>query len=194
MTNWHREAIPDSVAKTLSEVAALEPMSAFYLAGGTGLAVHFGHRRSVDLDLFSASHSDEQRWLATLSNSLAGFELASIAPGTLHFACHGTKVSLLAYRYSLLFATESFEGVRVADPRDIACMKISAVASRGTRRDFVDLYFASERYGFSHLLDLFERKYAEVRYSRIHVLKSFAYYVDAEKDPMPDMLVAVSWD
>jgi hypothetical protein len=64
MTNWHREAIPDSVAKTLSEVAPLEPMSDFYLAGGTGLAVHFGHRRSVVLDLFSAPHSDEQRWLA----------------------------------------------------------------------------------------------------------------------------------
>ena len=52
----------------------------------------------------------------------------------------GVKVSFLAYQYPLLYPLQEFLGMKVADPRDIACMRISAVASRGTKRDFVDLY------------------------------------------------------
>ena len=73
-------------------------------------------------------------------------------------------------------------------------MKISAIAGRGTKRDFVDLYVTATRYGLSALLELFEKKFADVRYNRIHVLKSLTYFKDAEKDPTPDMLIPLSWE
>ena len=86
-----------------------------------------------------------------------------------------------------------FLGAAIADPRDIACMKVSAVAGRGTKRDFVDLYAASERYGLAEIMELFAKKFGEAKYSRVHVLKSLTYFEDAESDPMPDMLVPLSW-
>jgi hypothetical protein len=46
-----------------------------------------------------------------------------------------------------------FQGVKVADPRDIACMKVSAIASRGTKRDFVDLYTLSQVHGLERILE-----------------------------------------
>jgi Nucleotidyl transferase AbiEii toxin, Type IV TA system len=82
----------------------------------------------------------------------------------------------------------------VADARDIACMKVSAIASRGTKRDFIDLYVASERFGLRSILDWFARKYVQTRYNRLHVLKSLTFFQDAAKDPMPHMLMAIAWD
>jgi hypothetical protein len=94
----------------------------------------------------------------------------------------------------LLFAAEAFQEVKVADPRDIACMKISALGSRGTRRDFIDLYAVAQLYGLSRLVKNFEGKFRQVSYSRVHLLKSLTYFEDARQDPMPDMLAPLSWD
>ena len=100
----------------------------------------------------------------------------------------------MGYPYPVLFPFAHVLEIAVADPRDIACMKISAVAGRGTKRDFVDLYVAAARYGLRDLLELFEKKFADLRYNRIHLLKSLTYFKDAEKDPTPDMLIPLSWD
>jgi len=124
----------------------------------------------------------------------SGFSLVAKAPHTLRANIRGTKVSFLGYEYPLLFSTALFAGVPVADPRDIACMKISAIASRGTKRDFIDLYLTSQRFGLVELLGLFQRKYARTGYNRPHILKSLTYFDDAEKDPMPHMLVPLDWD
>ena len=73
-------------------------------------------------------------------------------------------------------------------------MKISALAARGARRDFVDFYAAAQAYGFRHLLDLFHRKFKPASYSAVHLLKSLTYFEEAEKEPMPDVLAPYSWD
>jgi hypothetical protein len=83
--------------------------------------------------------------------------------------------------------------MKIADSRDIACMKISAISSRGTKRDFVDLYFAAKEYGLANLIELFKGKFAGTQYSLLHLLKSLTFFEDAEKEPMPDMLADTSW-
>jgi hypothetical protein len=118
----------------------------------------------------------------------------SRAPQTLHLLLDGIKASFLGYPHPLLFSTDSFSAVEVADGRDIACMKLSAVASRGTRRDFVDLYVAAKTYTLPEILVMFARKYAGIEYNRLHLLKSLAYFEDAEIDPPLEMLTEVSWD
>jgi hypothetical protein len=111
-----------------------------------------------------------------------------------HATIQATKVSFLGYAYPLLFPTNPFLEVAVADPRDIACMKVSAIAGRGTKRDFVDLYLCAKQYGLKEILQLFYQKYAQTHYSGIHILKSLTFFGDAEKDPMPHMLVTLDWD
>jgi hypothetical protein len=123
-----------------------------------------------------------------------GFSIVSKACSTLHTGIGGVKVSFLGYPYPVLFPFLIFLGVRLVDARDIGCMKISAIASRGTRRDFIDLYVVSKRHGLKTLLDLFRKKYSRANYSGIHILKSLTYFDEAERDPMPDMLVNVSWN
>jgi hypothetical protein len=190
---WHREVIPPATEESLRLLRDAGILQDFYLAGGTGLALQFGHRLSRDLDLFSVHHFDEEILLQRVQ-PVPGFSLAAKAPFTLHAAVGETKVSFLGYEYPLLFPLRRFLDIEVADPRDIACMKISAVAGRGTKRDFVDLYLCAREFGLTELLGLFERKYARTNYSRTHILKSFVFFADAEKDPMPVMLRSISWE
>jgi Nucleotidyl transferase AbiEii toxin, Type IV TA system len=189
---WHREVIPASTEATINVLRDAQLLSHFYLAGGTGLALQFGHRLSLDLDFFAPEHFDEEVLIERMQ-ALAGFALVARAPYSLHATIEKTKVSFLGYSYPTLFASTSFLGVAVADPRDIACMKVSAIASRGTKRDFVDLYVCAKRYGLTEILRMFSEKYADTRYNRIHLLKSLTYFNDAEKDPMPHMLVPLEW-
>jgi hypothetical protein len=190
---WHRTVIPASTETALCSLRDAHLLDRFYLAGGTGLALQFGHRLSLDLDFFSQDHFDEEMLLQRIQ-ALDGFALVAKAPHTLHATIGETKVSFLGYAYPLLFPTNPFLDVPVADPRDIACMKVSAIAGRGTKRDFVDLYLCVKQHGLNEILRLFDEKYAQTNYSRIHILKSLTFFGDAEKDPMPHMLVPLDWD
>jgi len=190
---WHKEVITEPVEAVLRELQQASLLDPFYLAGGTGLGLHLGHRRSVDLDFFGPPEFAEESLLQQLQQ-LREFALVAKATGTLHVHLQGTKVSFLGYGFPVLYPFDAFLGVKVADPRDIACMKISAIASRGTKRDFADLYAVSQQYPLAQLLKLFQEKFAQAHYSMIHVLKSLAYFEDAEKDPMPDMLVPLAWE
>lgn len=190
---WHRKTIDARVEQTLRDLQQVPLIAPFYLAGGTGLALHLGHRRSVDLDFFLAKQFNEDSLIQKLLH-LERFALVSKESATIHATVRETKVSFIAYEYPLLFPFKSFLGTNVADPREIGCMKISAIASRGTKRDFVDLYAASQQFGLKYLLEWFEGKFSRTHYSKVHVLKSLSYFDEAEKDPMPHMLVSLSWE
>ncbi|MBI3402905.1 MAG: nucleotidyl transferase AbiEii/AbiGii toxin family protein [Acidobacteria bacterium] len=190
--SWHRETIPATVEEALAALDAAGVLAGFYLAGGTGLALHLGHRRSADLDLFRQTAFSPESLVHKLQ-ALEGVKIRGIEPGTVHFDVRETKVSLLHYSYPLIFPVQRFRIIDVADPREIACMKVSAIASRSTRRDFIDLYVVAQMHGLPEILDWFRRKFASTPYSRVHVLKSLVYFEDAEREPMPHMLVPIEW-
>jgi predicted nucleotidyltransferase component of viral defense system len=190
---WHPEAVTVATQATLHLLRDMTLLKATWLAGGTALALHLGHRLSEDLDFFVSELFDEEAMLQRIQEA-PGFSLVAKAPHTLHATIQGTKVSFLGYPYPLLFPLALFAGIPVADTSDIACMKISAIASRGTRRDFIDLYFAARQFGLADLLASFERKYVQTRHNRIHILKSLLFFDEAEKDPLPHMLVPLDWD
>jgi hypothetical protein len=192
VTSWHKEIIPEATERVLG-ILLKNNIGSFYLAGGTALALHLGHRLSRDLDFFTSEPFDEERLLADLKD-VETLSVVSKGRETLHLHIAEIKISFLGYRYPVLFSFGSFMGIQVADPRDIACMKISAIAGRGSRRDFVDLYVTAKQYGLDHLLDLFKKKYSQINFNLIHALKSLTYFKDAEKEPMPKMLTPISWD
>ena len=190
---WHREVIQGSTEAAMRDLQDASLLDQFYLAGGTGLALQLGHRRSHDLDFFASDLFNEEILIQRVQK-IESFLLTTKAPHTIHATIRGTKLTFLGYTYPLLFPTVHFLGIAIADPRDIACMKISAIASRGTKRDFVDLYVSAKRFGLADLFRLFERKYEQARYQKIHLLKSLTFFEDAEKDPMPHMLVPLDWN
>src|ERR1039458_5453757 len=143
---WQREVITPSTEAALRVLRDASILERFYLAGGTGLALQFGHRLSQDLDFFATDLFDEELLLQRLQG-LGEFSLVAKQPHTLHATIQGTRVTFLGYTYPVLFPFLTFQDVVIADPRDIACMKVSAIASRGMKRDFVDLYLCARRFG-----------------------------------------------
>jgi hypothetical protein len=108
---------------------------------------------------------------------------------------HGFWTLVLEETAPLLRPVLPYQAISVASLEDIGCMKIEAIASRGRKRDFVDLFFILIQTATSlkTFLDLFRRKYGRDRINLFHVLKSLTYFVDAEADPDPIMLVPFSW-
>jgi hypothetical protein len=167
----------------------------FYLAGGAGLALRLGHRRSADLDFFHRTDFPTTPLRRTIE-ALPGCRVEDEREGTLHALIGGVPVSFLAYPYPLVDPLEPLAaGLPVASLRDIGAMKLSAIVARGTRRDFVDLY-ALCRAGVTlrNLFDAFQQKAGKAAYNPHLMGKALVYFVDAEKHPMPDLLVPVQWD
>ncbi|MBA7534794.1 hypothetical protein ES705_27043 [subsurface metagenome] len=165
----------------------------FYLAGGTGVALQLKHRVSLDLDFFTNKDIDTKTLIQKIKTR-GKFSVERETENTLIGIFNGIRVSFLKYDYSLLFDLKQIKGIRIADLRDIGCMKIDAISSRGMKRDFVDLFFiCREVIPLKNLLSLFKRKYKSVSYNMMHILKSLAYFEDAENNPMPRMILPISW-
>jgi len=167
-----------------------------YLAGGTALALHLGHRYSYDFDFFTPQKFDEEILVQQIAEALPNFSLERKNWGTILGYLGDVRFSLFFYNYPLLFKTHQFLGIDIADIRDIAPMKIAAIADRGTKRDFIDLYFIfakTKNLTLREALDLYDKKFKTLRQNKIHVLKSLVYFEDAEKDKLPQMIKPVKW-
>lgn len=197
-TMWHQEILPSASFDVLREIARVLPLSEFYLAGGTGLGLIYGHRLSNDLDFFNSQLFNEDSLIQHMQG-LNDLTIVAKSEHTVHITLKDIKISLMGYSYPLLFSTKQYQPgkdilINVADERDIACMKISAISSRGTKRDFIDLYEAARHYSLEELYRLFQQKFSLTPYNNVHILKSLTYFADAESEPMPDMLIPISWE
>lgn len=163
------------------------------LAGGTGLALQLGHRLSQDLDLFRPEPFGTQELLGALSG-IGETVVQARSTDTLHVVVEGLRVSFRA-RPPLLFAGTAYRGLTLADPRDIAVMKVVAIGGRGSRKDFVDLYYYLRSGAtLAGVFELLERRFTSVDYNEYHLLKSLCYFEDAETEPMPEMIRSTDWE
>lgn len=195
MTGLHPEVLPPDQREALERLAPVLDPGGFYLGGGTAVALQVGHRRSLDLDWFTREPMGDPLVLArSLEETGIEWEVESVDEGTLHAYATGVRVSFLEFRYPFLRPTiEAGEfGCRLAALEDLACMKLSAVAQRGERKDFIDLHVLGERIDLPEMLDLYREKF-EVR-DIGHVLHSLTYFDEAEATETPAMLVDLSWD
>jgi len=187
------KGLSSNTARNLALLNQASEIKKFYLAGGSALALHFGHRYSFDLDFFIPEEFDSKQIRHQLQD-LGKFSLDQIAEDTLLGKFNQTKISFFTYHYPLLFPTKDFSGIKIASVLDIACMKLDAISARGTKRDFIDLYFICQKEKLAKILKLFERKFQKADYNLAFIQKSLVYFIDAEKDEMPKMIKKVSWE
>jgi len=181
-------------ARELFGALATQPLIAgYYLAGGSAIALHLGHRVSVDLDFFTSGECDPDGLLGVLQR-LGRVDTVLVNHATLHAVVNGTHVSFFAYPYPLLDETESVRGIRVAGLLDLALMKVIAVSQRGKRRDFVDLFCVCRSgYELPLLLRRLHDKYPGLGDPGHDILPSLTYFEDAEEDPPLQMLEPCDW-
>jgi len=187
------KVLSKNTKKALALLSKCEFLDQAYLGGGTALALQIGHRTSIDLDFFISREFDAQRLLVSLEKVCA-FELEKRSWGTILGRVEGVQFALFVYKYPVLFPFKSLFGINILDIGDIAVMKLDAIAARGTKRDFVDLYFiCQERFSLKEILYFYEKKYKKLASNIVHLKKSLVYFIDADKDKMPKMLKRVNW-
>ncbi len=185
--------------RALARLKALDALRPFYLAGGTAVAFHLGHRVSRDLDLFgSIREVDLGSLQRSLTQHLPDLEVLAISAATLQVKLEGIPIDLVRYAYAPLEPTETGpEGFAVAGRMDLAVMKLAAIAHRGLRRDFWDLHELITRGGVSldSALDAYLRRFGKAEPDLYHVLRSLTFFEDAEQEAlMPAGLTTAHWE
>ena len=165
----------------------------FYLAGGTAIALYLGHRFSDDFNFLTEQEFDSSALTEKLA-ALGSFRTVGSVWGFLNGSLDGVMLSFAVYRHPLIAPTSIYCDVEVAGLEDLGLMKLEAVASRGFKRDFIDLYFiAKEGVSLEKLIELYPRKYPQG--NLYNAIKSLAFFQDAEKQPSPRLTSAkVSWE
>lgn len=194
--SFHPEVMPATQQTMLHRLASIVGERGMRLAGGTAVAIQLGHRRSVDLDWFSPSTIDDPMALAAeLRHAGIPLEVTDIEEGTLHGNAGGVKLSFLEYRYPDLMPPIEWPeyGVRLTALEDLACMKLSAIGGRGSKKDFIDVFaLGREKFTLGQMLNFYSRKYEVADVG--HTLFALSYFDDAEQDDIPEMLWQIDWD
>lgn len=165
-----------------------------YLAGGTALALHLGHRMSQDFDFYtSAAYSIET--IAADLVKLGKFKPTDIfPPHTLLGTFQDVKFSIFRYDYPLIDQSEQFQQITIAGIKDIAAMKLTAICGRATKRDYIDLFVLQKQFSFETMLSWYEQKFGPLGNNLYVIIKALGFFEDAEDDSMPQMLISISWD
>lgn len=141
----------------------LEVFQEMRLVGGTSLALQLGHRNSIKR-----------------SKNINIFSL------------NGIKVDIVNYPYQWLDSVIFSNDIRMAGMKDIAAMKLAAITGRGTKKDFMDLFFLLKKFSLAEMMDFYRQKYNDG--AEAIVLKSLTYFHDANDDTGPIMLKKADWE
>lgn len=184
--------------RALGRLKTVPGIEGFYLAGGTAVAVHLRHRRSLDLDLFSMSANVDLGRLSEAARvAVPDLQVISMTDAALRVRVGDIPVDIVRYPYGLLDApTPGPEAFPTAGIRDLAAMKLAAIARRGLRRGFWDLCALAEGgLPLREAAAAYIAKFGVSEADLYHVLRSLTYFQDADKDPVyPRGLTAAKWE
>jgi hypothetical protein len=159
----------------------------FYLAGGTGLSLQLGHRKSEDMDFFSGELFNTEVLLSKIKPEHTLY----VTEGTVHCELKGIKLSFLFYKQPLIYPTIIWHEIKIAEWRDIVAEKFKAISQRGSKKDFYDLYAVlKQKLSIEETCQIFKERFSASGLNKYHVLKSIVFFEDAEDDPAPIILMA----
>jgi predicted nucleotidyltransferase component of viral defense system len=185
-----KQAVKPELLELLEELMLVNEFTDFNLVGGTALALYEGHRLSVDIDLFGRSEINPDFFTEILKDKGETIILSQSSK-ILIYVINNIKVDFVDYNFQLLEPVNVIDGIRLVSKKDIAAMKLNAIAGRGSKKDFMDVYQLLNDFSLSEMLTFYSQKYPNG--SEFMVLKSLLYFDDAEIEPDPIMLIPITW-
>lgn len=192
---FYPETLPAKTASLLKTIQVSGPtfLADFYLSGGTALSLLLGHRESEDLDWFNQKNFDPVKLQSKLE-ALGKLTQVELEDNTLNAYLKDVKVQFLGYPYPLLQPLLTWQNIKISSLLDIACTKLQTIGMRGSKKDFIDLFFLLKQFELEELFGWLKQKYRGVDYNQPHLLKSLVYFVNADGQPMPRMHQEANWE
>lgn len=189
------ETIEPRTFTLLKTLLSLPVFNDFHLVGGTALALKYGHRISVDLDLFGHKGFDKEAINKALSNEFGDAFIPEYTKAKWAVFCFigDVKVDIVSYAHPLLAPPQILDGIRLYSDEDIMAMKINAVLGRGKKKDFWDIYELLHHYSVSDFIDCHQRKFPQ-QMLMISIPTALTYFQDAEESEDPVSLKGQTWE
>ncbi|MEP7145598.1 MAG: nucleotidyl transferase AbiEii/AbiGii toxin family protein [bacterium] len=187
------EVLHPEQLRLLNRLSEIKEISeAFYLAGGTALAMQLGHRESVDLDFFSEIKFNPQKYERIIIKDFGG-TVSSISDDTINGEINNIFISFFFYPYKLLKDFQKYLNINLASIEDLACMKCKAISQRNTKRDFYDIFEILKKMQLLELKNYLLEKFNVNGTSFYHLNRSLLYFEEAEKNSDPISLNGTTW-
>jgi hypothetical protein len=166
----------------------------FHLAGGTALALYYGHRFSVDIDLFCTTPFDNEKLAAQMESTYPDFRYRNVknAVGVLGFV-ENIKTDFIQYHHHpMLKEPVSEEGIRLYSVPDLIAMKISAILKRAVKKDFWDISELLKHHTIDEFITYYGQKYPSQQVL-ISIPVDMTYFSEAEDSEEPLSLHGQTW-
>ncbi|MCB0820772.1 MAG: nucleotidyl transferase AbiEii/AbiGii toxin family protein [Bacteroidetes bacterium] len=170
-------------------------LGAFALAGGTCLALRYGHRKSIDIDLFSTQDFDNDELVEKLNENGFVFQETFFANkiGVFGKIKHIKVDFVRHHQFPILQPLELSQDIRMFSDTDIIAMKIQAVLRRAVKKDFWDIAELLSHYSMDFFTECYQKKYPN-QLLLISIPRALSYFDDAENSPAPNCLRGWTWE
>lgn len=188
-------AIEPGTLALLKDLMAIPALQDFSLVGGTALALRYGHRKSIDLDLFSSRDFNNENIAAVISEEFPTFTYQRLNnPIGVFGFINNIKVDFVKHhQHPVIGSIIETENVRILSDQDIIAMKINAILRRGVKKDFWDLAELLQHYSLRDCIDFYNLKFKN-QFLAISIPKAITYFDDAEESEDPVSLKNQTWD
>jgi hypothetical protein len=195
----YTETISDAIWELLRRLNSIPDMESSYLAGGTALALQLGHRRSEDLDFFVTEEFNDLSFKQNIQLERLDTLVVNQTPNHTEMMIQSIKVDFVRERIPLKFPLEPIHpqtpSLKMADSRDIGRMKIISTGSRGSKKDFVDLYCLTRKaMTLESLIMMAMEEDRGLKYSKLLFLKGLVDFEEAEREGDLAMIWDINWE
>ena len=195
----HLTALSPASRASLGRLPTVAALADMYLAGSAALALYIDHRPVVDLDWMGGGNrllpADRRDLLEQLLAVDPETKVETARDGYLHARTgDGVALKFFYYPYPLIDPEETLGELWVASALDLALMKLGAIISRGTKRDFVDFYLLTRRLPLTTILERSADKFGHVHDFRLQALKGLADDSLTSGEPMPRLNGELEWE
>ena len=191
----HTETVESGTFSLLKELMELPSLQQFSLVGGTALSLRYGHRSSIDLDLFYHERFDQPGIIKILEENFKQRFVYKQQQTQFGIFCFvdDVKVDIVHFPHLPISAIEVEDGIRFYSNADIAAMKIQAILGRGKKKDFWDLYELLQHYSLQQIMDWHKQKYPSQMLA-ISIPHAITYFVDADESETPVSFKNQTWE
>lgn len=191
----HIETVEPGTFSLLKELMGLPSLQLFSLVGGTALSLRYGHRSSIDLDLFVHEKFDQPQIVRNLEEVFKQRFVYKQQQTQFGIFCFidDIKVDIVHFPHLPISPIEEEENIRFYGDPDIAAMKIQAILGRGKKKDFWDLYELLQHYTLQQIIDWHKQKYPSQMLA-ISIPHALTYFVDAEESETPVSFKKQTWE
>lgn len=150
----------------------------FYLVGGTAIALHLGHRRSIDFDLFTPKDFENKILKTRIKRN--GFKITKELRdevGQFTIFINDTHMTFYQFMYEIPLSDKLDSIIKIPDLLTLGAMKVFALGQRAKWKDYVDLYFIFKKYSLDKVSAQAKKLFSGEYNERI-IKEQLAYFDD----------------